>query len=140
MAPTSSLALLAAIVALAPTIRAAPATSLSGLLRRQDTITPLTPEEVSAFKPYTWYAATTACQLSAIMDWNCGKNCEANPTFKPIATGGDGDATQFCMPLFLRAFGSPQADQHCSESGFAGYDPTLDTVIVAHQGTDASKL
>nr|VWP02231.1 Extracellular lipase (EC [Ganoderma boninense] len=120
MAPTSSsFALLVALLALAPSLHAAPPTSISGLLARQDDIIPLTREEVSAFKPYTWYAATTACNLSAIMEWNCGTNCEANPTFKPIATGGDGDYTQFW---------------------FAGYDPTLDTVIVAHQGTDVSKL
>ena len=107
MAPTSSLTLLAALAALSSSIHAAPASS--PLLPRQNAITPLTPAEVAAFKPYTWYAATVACQLSDIMDWNCGEKCDANPTFKPIATGGDGDLTQFCLS-FSSVFGIPDAD------------------------------
>jgi hypothetical protein len=46
-------------------------------------------------------------------------NCQANPSFEPIASGGDGDAVQFW---------------------YVGYDPTLKTIIVAHQGTDFSEL
>ena len=100
MVPTSSLALLVTLVALSPVVRTSP------LLPHQDAITPLTPAEIAAFKPYTWYAAMVACNLSAIMDWSCGEKCNANPTFKPLATGGDGDLTQFCMP-FLGALGIP---------------------------------
>lgn len=37
----------------------------------------------------------------------------------PVASGGDGDSTQFW---------------------YVGYDPILDEVVVAHQGTDTSKL
>ena len=37
----------------------------------------------------------------------------------PVASGGDGDSTQFW---------------------YVGYDPVLDEVVVAHQGTDTSKL
>ncbi|KAG6839821.1 hypothetical protein C0991_011323, partial [Blastosporella zonata] len=46
-------------------------------------------------------------------------NCEANPTFQPVASGGDGDDVQFW---------------------YVGVDPTLKTVVVAHQGTDPEKL
>ncbi|PIL24851.1 hypothetical protein GSI_12737 [Ganoderma sinense ZZ0214-1] len=120
MTPAFSFALLAALVALAPGIHAAPAaTSIPGLLAHQDDIIPLSPEEIGVFKPYTWYARTTACNLSAIMEGDCGTNCEANPTFKPIATGGDGDDTQFW---------------------FVSYDPFLDTIIVAHQANNFSDL
>ncbi|KAK0501701.1 Alpha/Beta hydrolase protein [Armillaria luteobubalina] len=45
--------------------------------------------------------------------------CEANPDFKPVASGGNGDSVQFW---------------------YVGYDPDLDTVIVGHQGTDTTKL
>ncbi|PIL27078.1 hypothetical protein GSI_10217 [Ganoderma sinense ZZ0214-1] len=83
---------------------------------RQDDIVPLPPHLIAAFKPYTaWYAATTACNLSAIMHWSCGENCNANPTFKPIIAGGDNEETPFW---------------------FVGYDLTLDEVIVSHYGTD----
>ncbi|KAJ6547865.1 hypothetical protein B0H10DRAFT_1969465 [Mycena sp. CBHHK59/15] len=44
-------------------------------------------------------------------------NCDANPGFHPVASGGDGDAVQFW---------------------YVGVDSTLGTVIVAHQGTDPS--
>lgn len=46
-------------------------------------------------------------------------NCQANPSFIPVASGGDGDGVQFW---------------------FVGYDPTLKSVIVSHQGTDASEM
>lgn len=46
-------------------------------------------------------------------------NCQANPSFEPVASGGDGVDTQFW---------------------FVGYNPTSDEVIVSHQGTDASKM
>lgn len=46
-------------------------------------------------------------------------NCEANPTFQPTASGGDGEVTQWW---------------------YVGYDPTLEEVIVAHQGTDTSDM
>ncbi|KAJ7065267.1 Alpha/Beta hydrolase protein [Mycena amicta] len=88
------------------------------LLARQ-AITQLTTAQISAFKPYSFYAAAAYCSPAATLAWNCGKNCAANPTFEPIASGGDGDSIQFW---------------------YVGYDPTLQTVIVGHQGTDSSKI
>ncbi|KAI1792265.1 alpha/beta-hydrolase [Ganoderma leucocontextum] len=99
MAPISWFTLLATLVSVSTSIRAIPTASM--LLPRQDSIMPLTPAQIAAFKPYTWYAATIACNISDIMDWTCGENLACHP-------------------------------------GFAGYDPTLDEVIVVHQGTAAA--
>jgi hypothetical protein len=46
-------------------------------------------------------------------------NCQANPGFVPIATGGDGSSVQYW---------------------FVGYNPSSQEVIVSHQGTDPSQL
>ncbi|KAF5379506.1 hypothetical protein D9615_006489 [Tricholomella constricta] len=88
------------------------------LVGRQS-ISTLTAAQVSAFKPYTRYASTAYCNPANTKAWNCGTNCNANPTFRPVASGGDGDTTQYW---------------------YVGYDPTLRTVIVGYQGTDTSKI
>ena len=136
MAPTSWLALLVALVSVSTRTHAIPASS--ALLPRQGGITPLTPAQIAEFKPYTWYAATTACNISDIIRWTCGEKCNANPTFKPVAVGGDGNQTQFCKSLVTCGF--RPAHRSLCDPGFSGYDPTLDEIIVGHQGTDASQL
>ncbi|PBK94361.1 lipase [Armillaria gallica] len=75
------------------------------VLERRQSVTTLTSAQVSAFKPYTFYASAAPCQ--------------ANPGFKPVASGGDGGVVQFW---------------------YVGYDLNLDTIIVGHQGTDTSKI
>ncbi|KAM5537885.1 hypothetical protein V8D89_008361 [Ganoderma adspersum] len=117
MAPTSSIALLATLVVLATSTHAVP--TASTLLPRQDAITPVPAGEIAAFKPYSWFAAAANCNASMTIDWSCGEKCDANPGFKPVASGGDGVVTQFW---------------------YVGYDPTLDEIIVGHQGTDFSKI
>ncbi|KAJ3512952.1 hypothetical protein NLJ89_g3222 [Agrocybe chaxingu] len=89
-------------------------------LRRVDAnITTLSTSEIASFKPFSFYADTAYCEPSQTLSWTCGQSCDANPTFKPIASGGDGMDVQFW---------------------YVGFDPTLRTVIVAHQGTDPSKI
>ncbi|KAF8259379.1 lipase, partial [Lactarius quietus] len=46
-------------------------------------------------------------------------NCQANSDFQPVASGGDGDSTQYW---------------------YVGFSPSLNTVIVAHQGTNTSEF
>lgn len=82
-------------------------------------VTTLSDAEVAAFAPFTHYASTAYCDPSTTATWTCGANCDANPGFQPIASGGNGGTEQFW---------------------YVGYDATLDTVIVAHQGTDTSML
>ncbi|KAI0684506.1 Alpha/Beta hydrolase protein [Cytidiella melzeri] len=104
--------LVPALFTLATTVAARP------LLPRQ-AISPLSASAIAAFAPYTHYASTAYCTPSTTLTWSCGANCEANPSFKPVASGGDGTDVQFW---------------------YVGYDPTLRTVIVAHQGTNTSSF
>ncbi|EPT01111.1 hypothetical protein FOMPIDRAFT_1023431 [Fomitopsis schrenkii] len=81
---------------------------------RRASITTLSTAQVSSFKPYSFYASAGYCKPATTLAWNCGANCQGNPRFIPTASGGDGTIEQFW---------------------YVGYDPMLDTVIVAHQGT-----
>lgn len=81
---------LAALFALLPLAIAAPS------LEARQSITALSTTQITSFRPYTHYASTAYCQPSTTLTWSCGANCQANPTFEPIASGGDGSATQFC--------------------------------------------
>jgi hypothetical protein len=79
-----------AVLALLPAVLAAPT------LEVRQSITALSTSQITTFRPYTHYASTAYCQPVNTLAWNCGANCEANPTFEPIASGGDGDDIQFC--------------------------------------------
>lgn len=83
---------LGALLFAAAAVQAVPA---PGLKARQ-AITALSSAQISAFKPYTFYASTGYCTASQTLAWDCGSDCEANPSFKPVASGGDGDGTPFC--------------------------------------------
>ncbi|PIL27924.1 hypothetical protein GSI_09959 [Ganoderma sinense ZZ0214-1] len=85
----------------------------------QASITALSTAQIDAFRPYTHYASAGYCSPASTLAWDCGRNCRANPSFKPVASGGDGESTQFW---------------------YVGFDPRLKEVIVSHQGTDTSKL
>ncbi|KAJ7460781.1 alpha/beta-hydrolase [Mycena latifolia] len=88
-------------------------------LRSRLSVTSVPAGQVSTFKPYSYFANAAYCSASATAAWSCGGNCEANPDFKPVAAGGDGTAVQYW---------------------FVGYSPSLQTVIVSHQGTNTSSI
>lgn len=112
---TSGLLYFQTLLALFVGVHALPAPEIES----RQAITTLSAAQIASFKPFTHYASTAYCKPAQTLTWSCGANCNANPGFKPIASGGDGDLTQFW---------------------FVGFDPTLKTVIVSHQGTDTSKL
>ena len=78
-----------------PIAHALPA-AFTPVLEARQAITSLTSTQISAFKPYSHYASAGYCAPAATLAWNCGANCQANPTFKPVASGGDGSSVQFC--------------------------------------------
>ena len=59
-------------------------------------VTAISNSQVDSYTPFTHYAAAGYCNSSVTKTWTCGANCDANPGFKPIASGGDGSSTQFC--------------------------------------------
>jgi len=63
-------------------------------------VTPMTSAQVDAFAPYTYYTSAGYCNPSVTRSWTCGANCNANPGFRPIASGGDGSVIQFCSCHF----------------------------------------
>ncbi|KAK0194421.1 alpha/beta-hydrolase [Armillaria mellea] len=105
-----------AVLSLAALVSASPLQS--SVIERRQSILTLTTAQVSAFKPYTSYAGAAYCRPPTTKAWTCGP-CKANPDFQPLASGGDGANVQFW---------------------YVGYDPSLDTVIVGHQGTDPSRI
>ncbi|KAI0326033.1 lipase [Cubamyces sp. BRFM 1775] len=82
-------------------------------------LSPLSLQEISGYKGYTYYASAAYCLPATTLSWTCGQNCDANPLFIPVASGGDGVSTQYW---------------------FVGYDPVLNEVIVSHQGTAIDKI
>ncbi|KAN0112535.1 alpha/beta-hydrolase [Hyaloscypha variabilis] len=88
------------------------------VLPRQS-ITVLSTAQISTYTPYTYFASAGYCNPTVTQTWTCGANCNANPGFKTVASGGDGDAVQYW---------------------FVGYYPATEEVIVSHQGTDPDEI
>lgn len=82
------------------------------LSRRAANIPALSADQIASFKPFSFYAAMGYCQPSTVLASSCGRtcqirfpqtanlaliseNCDANPSFQPIAAGGDGSDVQF---------------------------------------------
>ncbi|KAF8236480.1 alpha/beta-hydrolase [Tricholoma matsutake] len=74
---------------------------------------------LSGFAPYTQFARAAYCPTSKLTGWKCGEACNATHGFKPTLIGGNGNSVQIY---------------------FVGYWPSQHTVVVAHEGTDPTKL
>jgi len=59
------------------------------------------------------------CSAKAVLSWQCGPPCDALPGIQPITAGGDDGL----IPMY-----------------FIAHDPTAQSIIVAHQGTDSSNI
>ncbi|KAH7869646.1 alpha/beta-hydrolase [Lentinula edodes] len=83
------------------------------------TVTTLSATELSSFAPFTQFARAAYCGTDILQDWTCGEACEANSDFEVSLVGGDDDDIQ---------------------NYFVGYSPSLEAIIVAHEGTDPTQL
>ncbi|KAI0670760.1 alpha/beta-hydrolase [Trametes maxima] len=82
-------------------------------------VTALSSSELASFAPFTQFSRAAYCPIKKVKDWKCGQACDALPGFQPTLTGGDGAAIQ---------------------QFFVGYWPEQNSVVVAHEGTDPTKL
>ncbi len=108
-------------------------------------ITTLSSADIAAFLPYTHFAAVGYCPPSIALAWSCGANCQANPSFIPIAAGGDGDKVQFCKNFpALAPHATPERAQQANilprGPGYVGFNPPSGEIIVSHQGTNFSEM
>ncbi|KAH8994385.1 alpha/beta-hydrolase [Lactarius hatsudake] len=85
----------------------------------QGGVTTLTSSQYAEFAPYVQFARAAYCPSHKIVGWKCGDACSAVPGFTSNLTGGDGADTQYY---------------------YVGFWPAQSAVVVAHQGTDPSKL
>ncbi|KDQ19409.1 hypothetical protein BOTBODRAFT_102576 [Botryobasidium botryosum FD-172 SS1] len=106
----SGLFALAAVVS----VSAAPAA-----LETRDGVSILSPTIIATFKPYTQFASAAFCSPSLTANWTCGEACDSRPGFTTYGAGGDSDNVQYW---------------------YVGYDPGLEAVVVAHQGTNITEL
>ena len=66
------------------------------LLMKRQAVSLVPQSQLSSYTSITHYASAGYCKPDATLAWNCGANCQANPSFHPIASGGDGVVVQFC--------------------------------------------
>ena len=83
---TSGLLYFQTLLALFVGVHALPAPEIES----RQAITTLSAAQIASFKPFTHYASTAYCKPAQTLNWSCGANCNANPGFTPIASGGDG--------------------------------------------------
>ncbi|KAJ7458560.1 alpha/beta-hydrolase [Mycena latifolia] len=73
----------------------------------------------STFLRPAQFARVAYCSSASITAWSCGAPCDALPNVTFLQSGGD----QGTIPLY-----------------FIAYDPTSESLVVAHEGTDAKNI
>lgn len=90
MASLRSWLRLTTVLIIASGVLAAPA-----LQTKRAAITQVSQSQLDSFTPIAHYASAGYCTPSSTLAWNCA-NCGANPSFQPVASGGDGATVQYC--------------------------------------------
>jgi len=132
---------------------------LGAAVSNAQSITALTTSQIDSYNSYTYYASAGYCTNTQTLAWDCGSACSLastqaddladdsdiskQPTAKPTRTSNRllpvvmairSSTVSITDPKF--AFVTPSV----ATTGFVGYDPNLDTVIVSHQGTNPEEM
>jgi len=99
-------------------IKAAPIFGI-GQTTSSTAVTTLSTDQTDAFVRPARFAQIAYCSPGAVQGWQCGAPCDALPGVQSIVTGGDGAVTPFY---------------------YVAHDPTSQSIVVAHQGTDPGKI
>ncbi|KAF9581217.1 hypothetical protein BGW38_001851, partial [Lunasporangiospora selenospora] len=94
----------------------------------------------SAFTPYTHFASTAYCTPSTTEAWTCGTNCEANPDFAPVASGGDGeiDTEPTLAPLDANLFPGVPSNVEVHAGFYESFTKSAVSVLSAAQKSIAA--
>ena len=84
------------------------------------------------------YANAAYCSAGSVKSWSCGATCEALGDIQVALTGGDNKEVPDCKwEVHL-------SKNHCcsyfSAPVFIAFDPSIQSVVVATQGTDPTQL
>ncbi|PIL24814.1 hypothetical protein GSI_12700 [Ganoderma sinense ZZ0214-1] len=85
---------------------------------KRASVTRVSQSQMDSLTPVAHYASASYCAPSSTLAWDC-TDCQANPSFHPIAAGGNSFTVQYW---------------------FVGYDPSLESVVVSVQGTKPSAI
>ncbi|KAG8951888.1 hypothetical protein FRC04_005580 [Tulasnella sp. 424] len=88
------------------------------IVNERDGITAASASVISSYTPYIQLARAAYCTEGASV-WTCGAACNAISNFQIYAGGGDGAATP---------------------SWFVGWSSSLNSIVVAHEGTDPTQF
>jgi len=122
-----------------------------GYVKRQ-AVTALDSAQIDEFTPFTNFASTAYCNSTTTADWTCGSKLSLIVTYiiltefeqktvKQILTLSQSlqeETDQLSNSVNLTNGHFDSLLRHCS--GYVGYSESQGSVIVAHQGTDPSKL
>ena len=81
-------------------------------------------------------AVSTSGDVCPCTDFIAIASCEANSDFELAVTGGDGSEVQYCKPCASIL----SASSLTVFADYIGFSPSLNSIIVTHQGTDPTKL
>jgi len=84
-----------------------------------DAVSTLSTDQTDAFIRPARFSQIAYCSAKAVLSWNCGPPCDALPGIEPITAGGDDGL----IPMY-----------------YIAHDPTTQSIVVAHQGTDPSNI
>lgn len=82
-------------------------------------VTTLSSDQTDAFIRPARFSQIAYCSSGAVQSWKCGPPCDALPGIETIVTGGDDGL----IPMY-----------------YIAHDPTAQSIVVAHQGTDTSNI
>ncbi|KAF8484177.1 alpha/beta-hydrolase [Gautieria morchelliformis] len=108
--------ILSVLLALSTRVNAVPIFGI-GNTKSHAAVSILSTAQTDPFVKPARFSQIAYCSPQAVLSWNCGPACDALPGIEPIAAGGDDGL----VPRY-----------------FIVHDPTEQSIVVAHQGTNST--
>ncbi|KAH9055746.1 Alpha/Beta hydrolase protein [Lactarius vividus] len=111
----------------------------AALVKRQ-AITLLSSSQISSYAPFTHFASTAYCNPSTTINWSCGCQLPSKPQLPASGVWRRWRWDTILWDITIADL-VPSRTHVVPLTGYVGFSPSQNNiVIVAHQGTDTSKL